>query len=99
MSDELTAVIASWRAELKRALSCLETLLVQGESLAARLKGGQEGPIPLGGLVEIDRSHHRAPAALAAGLIGFLERGGRLEPDQAADLARVLTASRTRRAT
>ena len=94
---ELHALIASWRSELKRALSALETLAEQGELLARTIKGAEPGTIPLSGLVDIDRSHQRAPSALAAALIGFLDRGGRLEPDQAADLARALTASRSRR--
>lgn len=97
--DELAALIASWRADIRRALSCLETLQAQGDHLAAAFKGGEKGTFTLGGLVDIDRSIKRAPAAIAAALIGFLDQGGRLEPDQAQDLQRALTASRTRRST
>jgi len=97
--SELLALIATWRAELKRALSALETLAAQGDLLAKTIKGAESGTIPLSGLVDIDRSSQRSPAAIAAALIGFLDRGGRLEPDQAQDLARALTASRSRRST
>ena len=98
MSDpQLLALIAAWRDDLRRARLALEALTVQGEQLLEALKGPVSVPIPLSGLVDIDRSHQRAPAAIAAALIGYLERGGRLEPDQAGDLAAVLTASRSRR--
>lgn len=91
MSDQLLAIVAVWRDDLRRARLSLEALTVQGESLAAALKGAATGPITVSGLVDIDRSHARAPAAIAAALIGFLERGGRLDPGQAADLAAALS--------
>lgn len=92
MTDpQLLAIVAAWRDELRRATSCLETLAEQGVTLIQALKDGSAAAaITLPGLVDIDRSHQRAPAAIAAALIGYLERGGRLGADQAADLAAAL---------
>lgn len=91
MTDpQLLAIVAAWREDLRRARLSLEALTVQGEHLAATLLAAPEAPVTHSGLVDIDRSSQRAPAAIAAALIGYLGRGGRLAPDQAEDLAHAL---------
>jgi hypothetical protein len=93
---QLLALLAAWREDLRRARQALEALTVQGEGLAKVLLGPAQTAITHSGLVDIDRSSQRAPAAIAAALIGYLERGGHLDPRQGSDLARALDMARSR---
>jgi hypothetical protein len=98
VSDQLIAIMLAWREDLRRARQALDALAVQGEDLSRALREGTAARvIPLPGLVEIDRAHARAPVAIAAALVGYLERGGQLDPAQAADLALALEMMRSRR--
>lgn len=91
------AMIASWREDLRRARLALEACEQVGQTIAQFLTA-PHAAIPHPRLVEIDRSLQRPSAEIAAVLIGYLQRGGRLAADQAADLESALSASRSRQA-